>query len=162
MINLQLLNSRERKRLLQRFAEQYGCETDFLKGYAFLLQETKRRYFIARKELLEAIDIEALKVESLGLYLCSELKNGDLRLSIEGSQLIGPSCTKNVLELSDAEFSGWIRGRDVEKETELRSFVIIRHGDDFIGSGKPVLDEKTGSVSIHNYIPKTRYVRSDD
>lgn len=159
MAALRSLNSKERKKVLAQLEVQYGCETDFLKAYVFLLQETKRKYFIVN-EALFGFDLAELRVDSLGLYLCCELKNGELRLSIEGSQLLGPHATKGILNLDDDEFARWIRGANLEKETELRGFLIVRHGSDFVGAGKPV--EKSGKVIIHNYIPKTRYVRSDE
>jgi len=161
MASLRTLSSKERKKVLEKLHEQFGCDTEFLKKYVWLFKEQKAKYYIATEDVL-ALDLAALPVETLGLYVCSELKNGEMRLSIEGSQLIGPSCTKNILELDDGEFKLWIRGHDIEKETALTGFLVVKHRDDFVGSGKPVLDEKTGRILVHNYIPKTRYVRSED
>ncbi len=160
-MSLQLLNSKERKRLLARLAAQFGCDTEALQGYVFLMN-AKGKLYLANRELFDRLDLTALKADAVGLYVATRLANNELRMSVEGSQLIGPSSTKNVLFLDDAEFAKWIRGNDIEKETDLRGFVLVRHGDDFCGCGKPVVDEKTGKTTIHNYVPKTRYVRSDD
>ncbi len=161
MPNLRTLSSKERKRVLEQLEKQYGCETKSLKSYVFLYQEKRKKYFIANQGVFD-LDLEKLRVEAIGLYLCCKLGNNELRLSIEGSQLLGPKSKKNILLLNDKEFHEWIRGRDVEKETELEGFVIVKHNDDFLGCGKPVRDEKSGTITIHNYIPKTRYVRSED
>jgi NOL1/NOP2/fmu family ribosome biogenesis protein len=159
--NLATLNSKERKRIIEQLESQYGGDLSFLKAFTFLHQENRDKYYIANEELFE-LPLDELKVETLGLYIGGRLKNGEIRLSIEGSQLIGPKAEKNILELSDEEFHLWIRGNDIEKETDLQGFLIIKHGDDFVGSGKPVNDEQQGRIIIHNYVPKTRYVRSDD
>ncbi len=161
MANLRTLNSRERKRLLARLERQYGVPAAALDGYALLHQEAKGRYHIAEPAAAN-LPLAELRVESVGFYLCAELGNGELRLSIEGSQLLGPHATRNVLALTDEEFHEWIRGRDVERETPLEGFLILRHGEDFCGAGKPVRDQKSGRLSIHNYLPKTRYVRREE
>ncbi|MBR9693198.1 hypothetical protein GOV07_04715 [Candidatus Woesearchaeota archaeon] len=161
MANLRTLSSKERKKVLEQLEKQYGCDTKFLKQYVFLFQEKRKRYFIVNEDVLE-LDLEKLPVDSLGLYLCGLMGNGELRLSIEGSQLLGPKSKKNILEIDEKEFFDWIRGVDIEKETEREGFVIIKHKKDFCGAGKPVLNEKTGTTVIHNYVPKTRYVRSKD
>ncbi len=112
----------------------------------------------AAKEVV-ADSVKELLVESLGLYLGTWLVNGELRLSIEGSQLLGPGATRNVLELGEEEFRRWVCGEDLEKETSLRGFVIIKHGADYCGCGKVVVDERRGATIIHNYVPKARYAR---
>jgi len=160
-VSLQLLNAKERKRLLAQLEAQFGCDASVLKGYRFR-ENARGRIFVANEELFERFDLEVMKTDSVGLYVCTRLSNGALRMSVEGSQLIGPSSTKNVLTLDDAEFAKWIRGNDVAKVTDLKGFVLVRHGEDFCGCGKPVLDEKSGTVTVHNYVPKTRYVRSND
>jgi len=161
MFNAKLINSKERKHLLQQLEVQFGCDCAFLKEYAIFYQENQGRIMIAPQTILDE-DLQTLRVDSLGLYIGTQLPNNEIRLSIEGSQLIGPHATKNVIELDDREFGKWIRGNVVEKETDIHGFVLLKHNDDFCGCGKPVRDEKTNVISIHNYIPKTRYVRSED
>lgn len=156
MVNLRTLKSKEQKRILEQLEEQYGCDASFLKSYVFLYQEKKEKYFIVRKEVYE-LPLDELNVQSLGLYFCSW--NGALRLSIEGSQLVGSRATRRVLELSDEEFHDWMRGRDLEKEVGERGFLILKHGSDFCGAGKPV--ERRGITHLKNYVPKSRYVRSE-
>ena len=143
-------------------ATRFGCDADFLKEFVFLFKEHDGRVHVCNREAAEELAKGELRVDSAGLYIATLLENGELRLSIEGSQLIGPQSKKNVLEIDDAEFEKWIRGNAIEKDTGLRGFVILKRGDDFCGCGKPVKDEKTGKISVHNYIPKTRYVRSEE
>lgn len=160
MFNAQLMNSKERKRTFQQLELQFGTDCAFLKEYAILFQESKGRIIIASPDLMDD-GLQRLRIDSLGLYLGARIPNGEIRLSVEGSQLIGPHATKNVIGLDSEEFNQWMRGNPVEKQTEIHGFVILRHKDDFCGCGKPVRDEKTGVISIHNYVPKTRHVHGD-
>lgn len=162
MFNFVILSSKERKKILERLEAQFGCDTKFLKEFVFLFKEHDGRVHVCNREVAEELAKPGLRVDSAGLYIATLLENGELRLSIEGSQLVGPHATKNILEINDKEFAEWIRGHAIEKETTLKGFVILKRGADWCGCGKPVRDEKTGTISIHNYIPKTRYVRSDD
>jgi NOL1/NOP2/fmu family ribosome biogenesis protein len=162
MFNFVILNSKERKKILEKLEDQFDCDTAFLKSYAFLFKENDGRVHICNADVAEELSKKELRVDTAGLYIATLLPNGELRLSIEGSQLLGPHSKKNILEITDDEFAMWIRGHAVEKETDLRGFVMLKHGEDFCGCGKPVRDEKSGKKSIHNYIPKTRYVRSED
>ncbi len=160
MFNAQLMNSKERKKTFQQLEIQFGCDCAFLKEYAILYQENKGRIILATPDLMDD-QLQQLRIDSLGLYLGAKIPNGEIRLSVEGSQLIGPHATKNVIELDKKEFDHWMRGNPVEKPTDIHGFVILKHGEDFCGCGKPVRDEKTNIVSIHNYVPKTRYVHGE-
>jgi NOL1/NOP2/fmu family ribosome biogenesis protein len=160
MMNLSPLNAKERKKLVAQLDSQFGCGTDALKEFALLHNEKSGRLYVANPELLE-LDLEKIRIDAMGLYIGTLLANGEVRLSIEGSQLLGPKSTTNILEFSKAEFLRWIRGEVIEKDTDLKGFVIIKSNGDYCGCGKPVRDEKTDVISIHNYIPKTRYVHGD-
>jgi len=101
------------------------------------------------------IDIEKIRINSIGLYF-GETFHNEIRLSIEGSQLIGKDCTKNILELNEKESKEWLKGIDIDKEVEDRGFVIIKHDKDFLGCGKAV------ESKILNYVPKNRRLRVSD
>ncbi len=161
MSALNILNAKEKKRVLQQLETQFGCDLSALKEKALLLN-TKGKVYAANTELCEELDLDALKVDAVGLYIATRIPNGEFRVSVEGSQLLGPSATKNVLGIDDAAFAKWIRGQEIDKETDLKGFVLVRHGSDFCGCGKPVVNEKTGKMVIHNYVPKTRHVRSEE
>src|SRR3989344_8805986 len=143
MQKLNILNKKEMKKLLAQIEEQWGAtlETDC----AFLKNEDGK-IFLANKEF-GTLDLSRLRINSLGLYIAQEADD-ELRLSIEGSQLIGPLATKNVLELNDDEASEWLRGTDLDKATDERGFVLIKNSGDFLGCGKA-----TGS-KILNYVQK--------
>ncbi|MBU0615689.1 MAG: hypothetical protein KJ601_06355 [Nanoarchaeota archaeon] len=145
-----ILNKKESKEILKAIKDQWGA--DLKDDYVFLKND-KERVSIANRDI-EKIDFERLKVNSVGVYIC-ETQNG-IRLSIEGSQLIGPLATKNVLKLEDKPARDWLKGIDIEYKGELRGFLIIQHNDDFLGCGKAV-DGK-----ILNHVPKTRRINASD
>ena len=143
MQNLKILNRKETKEILGAMREQWGFDGEL--DYAFLKTE-KGRIYIANRELFD-IDLSKLKVNSIGMYF-GEMKNG-LRLSIEGSQLIGPKAKKNIAELDEKEAKEWLSGIDIGKEAP-EGFVILKHGKDFLGTGR----SKEGKIL--NFVPKTR------
>ena len=147
MQKLNILNKKETKKLLAQIEEQWGAtlETDCV-----FLKNEDGKIFIANKEF-GTLDLSRLRINSLGLYIAQEADD-ELRLSIEGSQLIGPLAKKNVLELNDDEASEWLRGTDLDKATDERGFVLIKNSGDFLGCGKA-----TGN-KILNYVPKTRRI----
>lgn len=158
---MRFLNGKEKKRFYKQLGEQYGFEGDL--GCEIVLS-TSGKYYLLTRDAAE-FPYEALRVESSGLYIAKQEKDG-LRVSVEGSQLIGPSCTKNLIELNDEEHHEWIRGREVDLSTDVTGWVILTHTNsitlkkDFLGGGKMV--HKNDRIVIHNYVPKTRYVRSED
>jgi len=109
----------------------------------------KNKIYIVNKDI-QKIDAEKLRVNSYGLYF-AELRDTEIRLSVEGSQIIGPKAKKNVVELSEKQLHDWFNGLDLDIKHE-RSFVILKYNEDFVGCGKST-EEK-----ILNYLPKIRRV----
>ena len=145
MQNIKILNSKEIKKVIELVSDQWECDIEL--DYVFL-QNNKDRIFIVNKEI-SGLDLSKLRINSLGLYF-GEINMTELRLSIEGSQIVGPHAKKNVLELSDEEARKWMKGEDLEKEIDAKGFLIIKHGDDYLGCGK-AKDKK-----IFNYVSKVR------
>ena len=144
--NYSFIPSRELKAFFKMIEEQYGKVPEVLKKLAFVRGKEKI-YAITRD--VEKIDMEKIRINSLGLYI-AEIKHEQLRLSIEGSQLIGPSAKKNVYELSTDELKQWFKGQDIPVEGDYEGFVILKHGTDYVGSGK----YKEGLIL--NFVPKAR------
>lgn len=149
MEKLQILNTREIKQILELIKNQWNAS--FSKKYAFL-KNTRNKIFLVNRDI-SRIEIDRLRINNVGLYF-GELKKGELRLSIEGSQLIGPLAKKNVIEIDDGEAKLYFRGFDLEKETKEKGFLIIKHKDDFLGTGK------ANGKMIYNYTPKERRINA--
>lgn len=149
MPELKILNSREIKEVLKLIENQWGAKLKL--DYGFLKNQKNRIFIISRD--ISKIDASKLRINSIGLYLC-ELDKQGIRVSIEGSQIIGPKASKNIVELNEEETKKWFKGEDIEKECKKCSgFVILKHRNDFIGNGK------YANGRILNYVGKSRRVR---
>ena len=149
-MELKALNGKEIKKVLAMVEEQWGAKLKL--DYAFL-QSAKNRIFLINREI-SRIDISKLRINAMGMYFC-EIADKGIRLSIEGSQIVGPSASKNVLVLNDHEAKLWLKGEDLEKEgIGLKGFVLIKHNGDFLGSAKVV----TGKIL--NFVGKTRRINA--
>jgi NOL1/NOP2/fmu family ribosome biogenesis protein len=148
MLQLKILNSREVKEVMKKIEDQWGCRMKLDYGF---LQNTKKRIFIVNRQISE-VDISKLKVNNIGMYFCEDDGVG-IRLSIEGSQIIGPHATKNLLEVSDIEAKSWFKGEDLLCDNDgLSGFVILKNKNDFLGSGK------FSKGKILNFVSKTRRI----
>ena len=100
---------------------------------------------------ISKIELSKLRINTIGMYFC-EVNPIGIRLSIEGSQLIGPKATKNITELDEKQGKQWIKGEDLEIEGDYSGFVLIKSNNDYIGTGK----YKDGK--IFNYVGKERRI----
>ncbi|MBS3133954.1 hypothetical protein J4214_01860 [Candidatus Woesearchaeota archaeon] len=150
MNNLKELSRKEKKILLKKIEGQYGISS--LKINYIFLKNNENKIFVINKNL-KNVNLENIRINSIGLYFC-RLEN-ELRLTIEGSQIIGPFAKKNVIDISEDQSSEWLAGNDLEniKEHYDETFVIIRNKKDFIGTGK----YKDGKIL--NYVPKERRIK---
>ena len=145
MKKVQILNKKAIKKILALIKQQWNA--DINSDYVFL-QDPEKKIFIINKEFAK-IDLKNLKINSFGLYFAQIMLDG-LRLSIGGSQIIGPKAKKNILEINKKQMQEWFLGENLNIKTDLTNYVLIKHSKDFIGTGK-VKENK-----ILNYVPKSR------
>lgn len=142
------LNAKERKLVHEQLIQQYGY-TGIFDYIVFTTEE--RKYYVATRNVEQFLN-KNMRIERLGMYFGQDEHN-ELRLSIEGSQMIGPQATHHVLELTTPQRDEWMLGKDIILNESIdHDFYIIRHGDDYMGSGKV----KHGVLL--NFVPKERYV----
>lgn len=163
MLKLNILNSKEIKEITKLIESQWGVKLNL--DYTFLkhsktqeIFDSKKgknfsgnqecRIFIVNKDI-KNIEFEALRISSVGMYFCEVDRKG-IRLSIEGSQLIGPKAVKNIAEISEEQAKQWFRGEDLKINGSYSGFVILKHKNDFLGNGK----FRDGVVL--NYVTKSR------
>ena len=115
MEKLNILNKKETEEILELVRKQWGAEIG-LDGLG-VLKNTKNKVYLARREIF-SFDMENLRINSVGMYFVEVIKNECIRLSIDGSQLVGPKAKKNVVELGDNEARRWLHGEDIEKNPE--------------------------------------------
>ena len=149
MQNIKILNKKEIKAILELIKNQWGASADMT--YAFLKTD-KGKIYVVNSDI-SRLELGKLRINSIGLYF-AEIRDGGIRLSIEGSQIIGPKSKKSVLELNDNEAKEWMRGNDLEMKGDFSGFLIIKHKEDFLGCGK------YANGKILNYIGKARRVNS--
>ena len=147
MQNLKILNKKQTKEILSLIKKQWGA--DFKEDYAFLKNEKGKVYLINKD--ISKINLEKIRINCLGLYFAKIITN-EIRLSIEGSQLIGPLAKKNILELNEKQAKEWMSGNDLEIKGKHSGFLLIKHKTDFLGTGK-CRDEK-----VFNYVGKARRI----
>ncbi|MEK6961087.1 MAG: tRNA pseudouridine(55) synthase TruB [Nanoarchaeota archaeon] len=155
---MQVLSKKDQKPIIELMESTWGVKWDKILGFGnvaneelvMLLSQKEKIYLGTRG--MERVPLSDIRINTIGCYF-GEYKGGDLRLSIEGAQMIGPSATKNIVELDRSETEQWMKGEMVVKETGLSGFVLIKHGKDFIGCGKI-----TGDGRILNFVPKTRRI----
>ncbi len=140
-----ILNSKEKKEFYASLKEQWGI--DFHTEHGLLKNSEDKIYLM--NHAVSHIPVEKLRINSLGLYI-AEWKRHSLRLSIEGSQLLGPLARKNVIEISKEEMGRWLMGEDLKTTEEMKGYVLIKCGSDYLGSGHV----KEGIIT--NFVGKNR------
>jgi NOL1/NOP2/fmu family ribosome biogenesis protein len=156
---LDIWTSKKVRDFLGRVKEQWGA--DWKPEEAFVASPKGKIFLVTRQ--LGALDWQRLRISSVGCYIAElrderdaggNLVKGRIRLSIEGSQRIGPLATKNVVDLEGDEAMLWLKGDDMELGARAQAltggFAIVRCGKDFIGSG-PLKE-----TLLLNHVPKAR------
>jgi NOL1/NOP2/fmu family ribosome biogenesis protein len=139
-----ILASKDIRGVHKMLEEQFGFSGKL--EYGFLKNHEGNLYIVSRD--IANIDWKKLRVTSMGSYF-GELKKG-LRLSIEGSQLVGPHATKNVIDISKEEMLLWLKGNDLPTTHKTPGLVIVKHDKDYMGCGSV----KEGMIL--NFVPKIR------
>jgi len=119
--------------------EQFGVDVE---GVRFYVGGKGRVYAYKECEFDEI-------AKHKGIYF-GTLERDGLRLSIEGSFIVGKLARKNVIELDDESAVRWLAGEDVE--VSVRGYWILkwRGRDYFLGCGRG-----NGAV-LRNFVPKDR------
>lgn len=145
-----ILNSKDIKNIKKVLEQQYGFSGK-LDG-VFLFNESKRKLYLISEDIKKIMELK-IKSDNVGLNIGS-LDNNRFRFTIEGSQLYGKSCKKNIIELNEEEAKRWMRGEDIDIKDNMdyEWYVIIKHKNDFLGSGK------ISTNKILNYVSKARRV----
>ncbi|PLW79900.1 hypothetical protein C0585_05330 [Candidatus Woesearchaeota archaeon] len=146
------LNTKEVKRIRNIFLDNYNYEFDF-SSYALCINEKNKIYMINRD--VDRIDLDKVRINTIGLYL-GELKDNEIRISIEFSQMIGPNAKSSIIELNDENAAKWLRGYDLDLERSHKGFVLIKNKNNFLGCSKHKNNQ------LMNFVPKERRIKSID
>jgi NOL1/NOP2/fmu family ribosome biogenesis protein len=155
---LHILNKNEKEVIQSLLRKQFGGKITIP---GMLVKRGAERIFLFQGSLDEK-QIRNLEdwtqIERVGLYFAKifQDKQGKehIRLSIEGSQILGNQITENIFELDDELAQKWMQGEELNIKTGKKGFLLMKHKNDFLGTGK-ASEEKIG-----NFIPKSRRLKS--
>jgi NOL1/NOP2/fmu family ribosome biogenesis protein len=146
--------SKEEVKEIEKIVEKnYGAKFSLKE---FLVAKGKEeKIWIASKEILN-FDFSKLNINSFGLNFGKLKRNDKIHLTIEGSQMVGKTATKNLVVLDEESVIKFMQGMDVKPKEEINceyhNFVIVKYKDKILGSS--LLTEE----GLKNMIPKSRRI----
>ena len=146
-MKIMFLSKGKKRDLLKRLEKQFG-----IKKPDFLFFETDREIRIFTGSVSKddiGMLVKGLNIQSMGLYFAKN-EESYLRLSLDAIHLLPKEIKKNILEISPEEKEKWMNGENLKCDKNLKGVYIIKHGEDFLSSGK------IGNGEIWNFIPKER------
>jgi len=150
-MTIQILTKKERKEILEKLEDQYGIE----KIQGILILVGKERIFLYQGNMNgeEIRNLEqTICIERIGTYI-AKIQEDKIRLSIEGSQILKDSITKNIFDLNEEQATEWMMGRELGISSGKIDYLIMRYKNDFLGTGK------ASQNKITNFIPKNRRLK---
>jgi NOL1/NOP2/fmu family ribosome biogenesis protein len=160
-----ILNSKEKKEIFSLLKDNFSFDKKIKE--TILLNEKKGKIILVSDSTFK-IDFGNHRLEGIGLYFGEVYKN-QIRLSIEGSQIIGKHAKKNVLNINKKILELFYQGEEIILDDEFKSlvkelnkdfdfndtnrFIILKMNTDFLGCVKYC------ESKFINYIPKNRRLK---
>ena len=148
MQRLEPMNSRDRKELFSMINGQWDAGFD---SSDIFFRSSKDKVYMVSGSIRD-FPFEKYRGDRIGLYFGTFQKAG-FRLSVSGSQLIGPDAKRFVAVLDDCDFEKWVAGEDIPYEGEGGLYLICNENHDFLGCG--ILSKGR----LLNHVPKSRRIR---
>ncbi|MBL7147440.1 MAG: hypothetical protein ISS82_01290 [Nanoarchaeota archaeon] len=142
-----ILTKKETKQLINKIKQQYSIKNLEL-DYIFL--KNKERILVV-SDKFSKVELDNLNINAIGMYFANVTNK--IRLTIEGSQIIGHLANNNVLEINEEQLKDYFAGTDLNTDKTCKDFVILKYKDMFLGTGK----YKEGKII--NFFPKERRVK---
>jgi len=151
-MTLHILSQLEAKKVLEKLREQFGVKK--IPGILIMRGEERIFLFTGNTDEKELKEIENIVyLERAGIYFGKE-ELGQIRLSIEGTQILSEQITKNVFKLQTSEqFEQWMSGQELLISSGFHGVIAIKYQNDFLGCGK------ASENKISNFIPKNRRLK---
>nr|MCK4930485.1 hypothetical protein [Nanoarchaeota archaeon] len=152
MQKLKILNTREKRKIIDSLKDTYGF-TGKLEGVLFLSSKQKLFLLTGSSEVIERGEERQLRIDKAGLYI-GRLAPEGIRLSIEGSQLIGLNAKKNILIIDEEHLEHWVKGEDFTLDRfNKQGFFIVKYNNDFLGCAR--IKKNT----VQNLVTKNRRIK---
>ncbi len=153
MNQIKILNKNEKKEIENTLEEQFGIKE--IPGK--IVTRGKERLFLFTGNLTDKQIHELEKttfIERIGIYFAKkEERMKDIRLSIEGTQILREQINKNIFSLNEEQAEEWMKGHELNIKTGKNDFLVMKYKDDFLGTGK------ASENKIGNFIPKNRRLK---
>ena len=131
---LKILDQNETREIEKSLNVEFGVEKVFGRLVAF--GNEKLFLFVGdagEKEITALAEIAP--IERIGIYF-AKVVAGEARLSIEGSQILGKQIKKNIFELDEEQMEKWMMGEELNVNSGMKGFVVMKYKDNFLGCGK--------------------------
>ena len=152
MIEWRFLKGAERKEIEKALEMEFGIKE--ILGQIVTSGGEKLFFFsgeISEEDVLKMAEL--VPVERIGVYFAKVIA-GEVRLSIEGSQILKDQIKKNIFELNEKQAEKWMMGEELNVAPKMKGFIVMKYKDNFLGCGKASLEK------IGNFIPKVRRLKN--
>lgn len=133
---LKIFTKKEKEEFEKQLEKQFGIS----KVSGIISMRGKERIFLftGNMKINEIKNIENLTfIERAGIYFAKiDEKTKEIRLSIEGSQILGKQATKNVFSLPDGLVEKWVQGSEI----------LLEDVENEISSNKNLNSKKAGAA----------------
>jgi len=136
---MKILSKKQIRELMNLLDKQFGFNHEL--DYIFI--KDSRDYYITNKSLGK-INFNSLNVKRIGIFLGKVIDNNFI-LSIEGSQIIGRSSNKNIIDVDAEEIKSWFKGMNLRKSLD-NGVYLLRYKNDFVGTCKVINNELINSL----------------
>ena len=149
---IKIFSEEEKEEIKEKLNKQFGITN--IPGK--ILMRGEERLFLysgnlSDEQIRNLEDVAFL--ERVGSYFAKFEDGEQIRLSIEGVQILQNQITKNIFEIPSELVEQWMKGNELNIKTDFRGFVIIKYRNDFLGTGK------ASENKISNFIPKNRRLK---
>lgn len=150
---IHFLSHQETQEILSKLNKQFGVQE--IPGRLIKIGKEKIFLFQGNFSDEQIKDLEKITfIERIGIYFGKIFDlTGEIRLSIEGTQILKNQIIKNIFEINDEQLDSWMQGQELNIQTGLKGIIIIKHNEDYLGCGK------ASENKIGNFIPKMRRLK---
>tara|TARA_Y100000034_G_scaffold45400_1_gene55842 strand:+ start:20607 stop:21065 length:459 start_codon:yes stop_codon:yes gene_type:complete len=152
MNQLKILNKNEKQEIINKLNRQFEIKN--IPGIILRRGEEKLFLFSGNFNEKQIKNLErTVPIERIGVYFAKIIKD-EIRLSIEGTQILKNQINKNIFELNKEQIDLWMKGQELNIKTGEKGFLVMKYKNDFLGCGKASIEK------ITNFIPKSRRLKN--
>ncbi len=152
-VSLNILTSKEKKFVVNQLSSQFGLSDKTFLNDFMILKNNKHRLFLTTSNEKDK-KFRIPRLEKAGMYFATINKDSTIRLSLEGTQLIGQTATEYILKLDPKQAENWLKGFDFDFEKVEDGYYLLKYNEDFLGCGL-IRNNK-----MFNFLPKTRRLKN--